>query len=403
MLNDEVIDKLVERLVKRIQDTNVRILKDIGESINKVGTLTPAKANQLANILKYGGDYDKIVKELYKVTKLNVKEIDQIFKEVAKSDYRFAKQFYDYRKIKYVPFDENNALQQQIKIVEKATIEKYLNISHSTMIGYNIKLKNGNVVFKTIKEAYHELIDEMVLSVGQGKETFQQVLRNAIESIGESGLRVVYPSTYIGKDENGNEVIKHHTRRLDSAIRMNINDGINELHNRTQDILGKQFRADGVEITAHINPAKDHQDLQGHMFTFEEYEKLNNKEEARTYDGKVIKANKNRRPVSTMNCRHYEYKVVLGVQKQKYSDEELQKILDANEKGFFYEGKHYTNYEGTQLQRKLELKIRQERDKMAIAEENNDEDLKNIVEESKSKIKMYNKKRMELQKLIFGG
>ena len=401
MLSDETINKLVERIVKRIQDTNVRILQDIGESINKIGTLTPTKANQLINILKYGGDYDKIVKELSKVTKLNIKDIDQIFHEVAKSDYRFAKQFYDYRKVKYVPFDENSALKQQVEAVERSTIGKYLNISQTTMLGYKIKDRFGNIGFKTIRETYYELIDSLVLSVSEGKETFQDVLRVAIESIGESGLRVVYPTTYISKDKNGQATIKLRTRRLDSVIRMNINDGLNELHNKSQEIMGEQFGANGVEVTAHINPAKDHEKLQGHMFTFEEYEKLNNGKRAKTYDGLIIEANEHRRPVSTMNCRHYEYRVVLEVQKQNYSNEDLDKILKMNEKGFKYNGKHYTNYEGTQLQRQLELKILQERDKIAFAEKINDPKVNEIIEKCNNKIRMYKKKRKEIQKLLY--
>ena len=100
MLDDRIIDVLVERLVNRIETVNTYILEKIGESIKQIGAISPTKALQLANILKYGGNYESILLELKKLTELNVEEIEAIFEEVAKENQLFAKQFYDYRKIK---------------------------------------------------------------------------------------------------------------------------------------------------------------------------------------------------------------------------------------------------------------------------------------------------------------
>jgi len=389
MLNDDVIDKLVDRIEQRINKANEYIIEQIGESINKLGALSPSKANQLVNILKYGGDYNKIVKELSRITKLNIKEINEIFDEVAKSDYRFAKQFYEYRNKPYVPFDENKALVNQVNVIKEASLEDFANISNTKMLGYGIKQEDGTVIFKGLKETYNDILDEVIININQGKESTSEGLKRTIEAIGESGLKVIYPSGY--------------TRRLDSSIRMNILDGINKVHNTTQEVLGKQFGSDGIEITAHINPAKDHEKLQGRQFSMKEYEKLNNGQEAKAEDGTIIPANKRRRPISTMNCRHRVFHIVLGVSKPRYTDEQLDKIIEDNEKGFTYEGNHYTNYEGTQLQRQLELKIRKENDKIIMAEKIQDPDIDAIRSKAEANIKIYKKKRRELQKLIYGG
>jgi hypothetical protein len=53
MLDDRIINVLVERLVNRIEQGNTYILEEIGKSIKQIGTLTPSKAQQLAQILKY--------------------------------------------------------------------------------------------------------------------------------------------------------------------------------------------------------------------------------------------------------------------------------------------------------------------------------------------------------------
>ena len=121
MLDERIIDKLIERLVNRIEQGNTYVLEEIGKSIKKIGTLTPSKAQQLINVLKYGGNYNKIVQKIARITELNVNDIYKIFEEVAKSDYQFAKQFYDYKGIEYIPYEQNYALQRQVKALANIT------------------------------------------------------------------------------------------------------------------------------------------------------------------------------------------------------------------------------------------------------------------------------------------
>ena len=64
-----------------------------------------------------------------------------------------------------------------------------------------------------------------------------------------------------------------------------------------------------------------------------------------------------------MNCYHYIFSIVLGVSKPEYSQKQLDEINKKNTDGFEFEGKHYTLYEGTQLQRQIETKIRKLKDK----------------------------------------
>lgn len=401
MLSDEVIDKVIDRLVRRIEIGNEYVLKEIGKSIKKIGTLSPSEAHKLVQILKYGGDYDKIVKKLTEITKLNVKDIYEIFDEIAKSDYQFAKQFYDYRGKKYIPYEQNTALKQQVKALAKMTAKEYINLSRSEMLGFGMQDKNGNITFKGLKKAYNELLDEAVLNVSQGKETFNSAMFRQLKQMG-TGLKVIYPSTYITTDDNGNEIIKHRTMRLDSAIRMNTKDAIRSLHNDVQEIYGKQFGADGVEITVHENPAEDHAEAQGKQFSKEEYKKLQKDGVATTYDKiqidlhKELKSGetaKDFRSISEYNCYHRIYSIVLGVSEPEYSNKELQEIRDRNEQGFDYDGKHYTMYEGTQLQRQLERAIREQKDTQILARASGNEML---IGESQQKITILTRKYKEV-------
>lgn len=388
MLSDEVIEKVSERLVNRIEQQNEYILKKIGESVEKIGTLTPTKAQELEQIIKYGGDYDKIVKKISETTKMNVKDIKKIFKEVAKNDYQFAEQFYKYRNKKYIPWDENLILQNQVDALANITIKEYLNIANTNALGFAwIDKKTGEGVFKGLKQTYYDLIDEAILGISQGKETFNDVMFKRLKQLGGSGLKVVYKNGY--------------ARRLDSTVKMNIKDGIRMLHNETQKEFGKQFNADGVEVTVHLNPAPDHMFVQGKQFSNEEFDKFQNDKNSKSYDGIEFPATSeetghDRRSIGEYNCYHYVFSIVLGVNKPQYSNKQLQEIIDKNNEGFDFEGVHYTNYQGTQLQRQIETKIRELKEQQILGRSGGISDL---AIESQRKINQLTKKYNELSKI----
>lgn len=380
MIDERLIDLLVERLVDRIEQVNGYILKKIGESINAIGTLSPSEAQQLIQILKYGGNYDKIVEKLAQITELNVKDIYEIFEEVAKSDYAFAKRFYDYRGVKYIPYEENIALQQQVKALARITAGEYANFSNTLAF---TKRVNGRVIYTDLARTYQDTIDKAVLSIVQGKSTFQEEMYSTIKELGSSGIKQVdYAS--------GRSV------RLDSSVRQHLKGALRNLHNETQAVFGEEFGSDGVEISVHMNPAPDHEQVQGRQFSKEEFNKFQNDQDAVDYTGKLFTKEHNghdRRSISEHNCYHYTFDIVLGVSKPNYSSKELQEIIDNNNKGFELDGEHYTNYEGTQMQRKLETEIRKQKDIQIIAKASGN---KELVQESQSKITQLTRKYKQL-------
>lgn len=370
MIDERLIDKLVERLVNRIEEGNAYTLQKIGESIKQIGTLSASKAQQLAQVLKYGGNFDKIVKKLAQITELNVKDIYEIFEEVAKSDYAFAKQFYDYKGVKYIPYEQNIALQRQVKALARLTAEQYANFSNTLAFTRRV---NGKVVYTKLAKTYQNAIDKAVLSVAQGKSSFDEQMYSTIKELGSSGLKTVDYA-------NGRSV------RLDSSVRQHLKGALRNLHNETQAVFGEEFGSDGVEISVHQNPAPDHQEVQGRQFSKEEFAKFQNDQDAVDYTGKLFTKEHDghdRRSISQYNCYHYTFDIVLGVSEPNYSKKELEQILKDNKKGFILDGDHYTNYEGTQLQRKLETAIRQQKDIQIIAKASGN---KQLVQESQKRI-----------------
>ena len=399
MLSDEVIEKVSKRITSRIEDANTTILRQIGSHFDEIGKLGYGDAHKLAQMLKYGGNYDKIVSELAKATNLTNKDIEELFEEVAKQYSEFAKPFYQFRKIKYIPFDENEALQQQVKAVTKLVQKNIKAMLDPKLLGYGvIDTGTGNVTFKGLKDTFYNLIDEAILSVSQGKETYDRAVARQIKQMGGGGLKAIYDSTYTNK--KGIKV--HRTRRLDSAVQMVLSDGLRNLHNETQKVFGEQFNANGVEVSVHSFPAPDHAEMQGRQFSNEEFDKLQTEGIAKDYKDRKIDIHgtlkdgshtEGFRQVGQYNCYHKVFSIVLGVNSPEYTDKQLQQIIDENEKGFEIDGKHYTKYEGTQMQRRLETEIRKQKDIQIMAKEAGQDDL---VRESQQKITELTNKYKEL-------
>lgn len=379
MLNDQVIEQLTEEIIRRIERVNTFTLKKIGEVLAEIRDIPPSRAYDLAMILKYGGDYDKIVKELAKMTNLNEKEILEIFEKVAKKNLAFAQQFYEYRGIDYIPYEKNIALQEQVRAIAKITQDTYRNLSNT--LGF-VKTKNGKKVFTPLAQAYQEAIDDSVTALIQGKEAFNSAMTKAVRELSASGIKTI-------EWESG------YHRRLDSSVRMNLRGALRDFSMTLQQQFGEEFGADGVEISVHENPAPDHAEVQGHQFSINKYddngnliekgefEKLQENGVAKDYKDKVIDIHRqlkngdltdDYRPIGQLNCYHYIFNVVLGVSKPLYTDSKLKEINDKNEKGFKLDGKHYTNYQGLQLQRKLETAIRKQKDRQIMAKASKDEE-----------------------------
>lgn len=373
MLSDEVLERITNAIAKRMEEGNEYIIKQIAKTIKQIGEMTPTQASQMVQIFKYGGDYEKMVRKLSQLTKLTQKDIRKVFEAEAKKDLKFSKQFYEYRNKKYIPWEENIALQNQVKAMANIVAKEIQGITNKDVLGLGVVDKEGEIVYKKLKKAYYDIIDRCVLSISQGKDTYSSLMYKQIKELGENGLKVIYPTTYIDKDG----IVRHHTRRLDSALRMNIMDSIRALHNETQEELGKQFGSDGVEITVHSNPAPDHAEVQGRQFKKEEYEKFQNHETAKTYTGQVIDPihkGRVRRQISQYNCYHNARHIILGINKPQFSEKELQEIQKDNERGFEYKGRHYTMYEGTQLQRRIETEIRKQKEfQMSAVESGNEQ------------------------------
>jgi hypothetical protein len=182
-----------------------------------------------------------------------------------------------------------------------------------------------------------------------------------------------------------------YTQRLDTAVRRNLLDGVRAINQGVQDETGKQFGADGKEISVHANSAPDHEPVQGHQFTNKQYERLQNQQSF--IDTYGIKFSPIERAIGTLNCRHFTYSIIIGFAKPNFSLKQLEKMKEDNAKGYTTpDGKHYTMYECTQRQREMETLIRKNKDGQIAAKASGDI---NLARKYQTKVDAYSKKYKE--------
>ena len=350
MKDDKKLELLLERFYQRYNKYNTKVLEKMGEAIKKFDGVSPSTAHKIAQELKYGADIDDLMAELSRLSGKSIKDIEEAFDLVAEENVAFAEVYAKAKKKEFVDYKDNEQLKRLVKGIAGETNATFKNLSKTRSIGFVLKDENGKKTFKNLKDTYIDLIDEAVFNVEIGVTDYQSAMRGVMKQLADSGVKiheekVGYPSGY--------------NRRIDSAVRQNVLTGVRQVNLEVQKQVGREYGADGIEISAHSPCAEDHLPIQGKQFSNAEFKKLNGNLE---------------RPIGEYNCRHFVFSIVLGVNQPSYSDKMLNQMNKESQSIVEYEGKKYTSYEATQVQRKLETAIRKEKDRQIIARASGDKE-----------------------------
>lgn len=370
MQDEKALDKILERFYNRYNKYNTKVLETLGNAVKEFDGIKPSDAHRIAQKLKYGTDIDVLVNELSEITKKSNEEIYELLDKVAKDNIDFAKTYEEAKSKRLINYESNEQLQGIVEAIAKETTKNMANITNTRAIGFTLD-KDGKTIFKPLKRAYNDLIDEAVYNVSTGTQNYQSAMTNVIKQLANSGVRV---------NENKIQYKSGYTRRIDTAVRQNVLDGVKQTNIKIQEQVGKKLGSDGVEISAHGLCAEDHLDIQGRQFSNEEFEKIQDTLA---------------RPIGTYNCRHFIFSIILGVNEPSYPESLLEEYRRQSTKTINYDGKEYTKYEATQVQRKMETQIRKEKDKQIIAKASGNKDL---ISESQRNITSYTNKYMDFSK-----
>lgn len=349
MLGENAIQNLVQPIILRQEQINTFVLETIAKRVNTIGQISPQDIKRMKLLVEFGADIREMNSTLAKMSDLQVRDIKTMIKEAAILTHTDAKPLYDYRHKRFIPFHKNEKLQKIVTAIGNQTAQTYKNLADSKAIGFLIRdLQNpGKLKFQPIGDTYQTIMDEAIQSVKSGVD-YRVAMRRALKQLSASGVRrMVWSSGY--------------TQRLDTAVRRNLLDGVRDIDQGVEDLIGIDIGADGIELSAHINSAPDHEPFQGHQFTKEEFDKLQNNQSFEDIQHQKFSAVD--RIIGQYNCRHIAHSIIIGVTKPKYSKAQLQNFIDRNAAGYTLEnGKHITLYECTQMQRQLETRIRYAKD-----------------------------------------
>lgn len=331
LLSESYLNSLPDPIAKNMEALNQYAVERICKRIQKIGKLTVQDASKLYSAIEFAGaDLQAIQKELERITGLNAKALEAMFEDVAAENVDFANTYYKARGMETLKdYTENAALRSFVEAAKRTAADGVTNLSSTTMIGF----KSGKRVLP-LREYYIQTIDKAITFSQTGTVDYYTAMRSTVKEMARSGLRrVTFDSGY--------------SRRLDSQVRLNLLEGVRQLNMAMLEQTGKEFGADGVEISAHALCAPDHQRIQGRQYSLQEFERINRSLE---------------RPIGTLNCHHFTTPIVLGVSKPVYSAAELREINKRSNEKVSYGGKTYTRYEASQRQRQLETAIRYAKD-----------------------------------------
>lgn len=310
------------------------LLKEIARRVSEAGELTSTAAYELYKAEQLGAGKKEMKRELKKLLKTADEEIDAFFTKGAELGYAFDVSRFSGQAVKTAaPLAENRSLRQMAEAAAKTAKEDFTNLTGTL----GMVAPDGKPY--PLQKAYQKSMDFAFEQVFTGAADYNTAIREAVKNLADKGIRTIDYRSGI------------HTG-LEAAVRRNIMGGLGKMQTAISEKNHDELGADGWEISAHAASAPDHEPIQGKQYTDAEYKKLNESLH---------------RHIGELNCGHAAFPVLLGVNEPQYTPQELEKMQKQNAEGITYEGRHYTMYEATQQQRRLETAIRRQKNRVLTA------------------------------------
>lgn len=320
MLSERQLRELLKVFDARYRAIVEEYLQRMGEHLRDIGRLTETDVHRLKQLKRMNANVEAIKKKIAKAAAVSIEDVEKVFQAVAESNLDFANTMFAESHspgVKVSPIKTlSSPLERILKAQLRITAQTMANLSQTTILS----------------DGYKAAVDVAVQTVQSGLTDYNSAIRRALKEASAEGLRVQYQSG--------------HARRLDTAVRQNILDGVRALNQDSLNQLGKEFGADGVEISAHMLCATDHLPYQGLQFSNKEFERIQN-----TLD----------RPFGMWNCKHTMYPILLGISAPSHTKEELEMYRNYSQEAVTIDGVTMSRYEWSQQQRRIETAVREQK------------------------------------------
>ena len=336
-MNQEYKEKLSRQIAKNFADLEMRVMEDIVRRIRKTKKITSTADWQINRLQILGNSSEDIEKMLKDTLDASYPEMFELYDQVIDWEYVRNKDVYEQINAQFIPFEENEELQQLTDALIQQTDDDLRNITQS--LGFYLDYGNGKLVLTPLAEVYQSYLDAACMDIVSGAFDYNNVLRRTVSQMTNSGLRQIdYAS---GK---GN--------RVDVAARRAVMTGITQLAGKISDMNAERLGTEYFEIAWHAGARPTHAVWQGRVWS---------KEQLVTVCGLGTVTG-----LEGANCYHERYPFIPGISERNWTDEWLEKKDREENTPKEYNGKEYTLYEAKQRQRQMETTMRAQREKVQL-------------------------------------
>lgn len=340
----ELLDALPEELAELYRSLEDTLLDEICSRLKLKDQLNEVTVQDIRALRSHGIGLKDIEKAIRKTTGISEKKLRGLLDNVVELNQRYYTELIDLARITQpktlVSVEDTWAIYEQTK-------QTMRNLTRS--MGFLVDA--GRTMLPPAK-VYQWALDNATMQVQSGAINYNQAIKSAVKQLADSGLKVV-------DYESG------HRDQIDVAARRAVMTAVNQLNRKYSEQSMDFLQTDLVQVEAHAGARdidgpkgwENHKKWQGKLYRWAEFTK------------KYPDASKGEYPnfestcgigdvtgILGANCRHSWSAFVEGVMERSYTDKQLEHIDDGL--GCTFEGKTYTAYEATQMQRRVERTIR---------------------------------------------
>ena len=331
----ELLDALPEELAELFRSLEDTLLTEICSRLKAADQLNEVTVQDIRALRSHGIDLKEIRKAIQKTTGISEKKLNELLDDVVERNQRYYTELID---LAHITQPETLVDAATVAAIRSQTLDAFRNLTAS--MGFLVDA--GRTMLPPAK-AYQWALDNAEMQVQSGAINYNQAIKSAVRQLAESGVKAV-------DYESG------HRDRIDVAVRRAVMTGVNQLCDKYTEQSAEYLDTPYFEVSAHAgardkpgpSPWSSHKDWQGKVYSVRSgdiYPSIYDVCGLGAVDG-----------LMGANCRHRRYSFVEGVSERTYTDEQLAHIDDGL--GCTFDGKTYTAYEATQMQRRVERQIR---------------------------------------------
>ena len=325
MLPPSYLDRMPDAFVQLWQQVEEQILQDVARRIGKMDTVTPTANWQLWRYQQTEALRNDVVKLLAKYTGKSETAIRKLLLQAATEAMEREDAIYYHYDMEPTPFEESAALNNLLDAGARQTCGTWQNLTATTA--------------NTVTGAFERTLDAAWLRVSTGAFDYKTAVKQAVDSLADDMPMVTYPSG--------------HKDSIEVAARRAVLTGVNQTCGKLQEARMDEMGCEFVETSAHGGARPSHAEWQGRQF---------HRGGAVTYKGKYYPDFYEATHYGSgdgiygWNCSHTHFAIFpeLGAPPQ-WTQEQLREL---NARNIEWNGKKYTAYEISQMQRARERNVR---------------------------------------------